>query len=112
MDEGVGILNLIPAAGGFELLRIALDLGAKKCTSKALNNHSNAYYPAASGIAADKSQGIDGLLLRMLELLPQPLSKGDIELVSALSLCLKCRHTQTAVRLVEAGIPFNPTVAV
>ena len=34
MDEGVGILNLIPAAGGFELLRIALDKGAKNQQSQ------------------------------------------------------------------------------
>jgi hypothetical protein len=48
----------------------------------------------------------------VLQLLPAPLNRDDARLKTALHCCIENRHTQAAVRLVEAGIPYDASEAV
>ena len=112
VDEGSGALEACPEGlPGLRLVALVLDKGAKKCTTRALLHVARSVHPATSGRPADRSQGVDALLLRMLALLPA--SKFTYAVTAqALGCCIKFGHSRAALAMMAKGVqPADPISA-
>lgn len=108
VDEGKGALDSLPGdVFCASLAELILGRGAKKCTAQGLLRVACSCYRVKSGRKEDRSFEVDGVLLRLLPLLP---ASERLSAKAALDNCILNGHSRAALEMIDkmAVRPSDP----